>query len=85
MTIKTPEVPENSFRVIIEVQEREPRLDTLLLEALKAQSENDDLKTISKIQLKKLFTEKKVLIKGQSAKAKSAISAGKTFVDILLK
>ncbi|MFT6633507.1 MAG: hypothetical protein ACJAS4_003478 [Bacteriovoracaceae bacterium] len=84
MTFKTPEVPENSFRVIIEVEDREPRLDTILFEALKAQNENDDLKNISKIQLKKLFTEKKVLIKGQSAKAKSGINAGKTFVDILL-
>jgi hypothetical protein len=85
MTFKTPEVPENSFRVILELEERETRIDVILMDALKKQTENKELMSISKGQLKKLFTDKKVLIKGQSAKAKSAVSAGVTCVDILLK
>ena len=84
MTFNIPEKPENSFRVILELQAPEPRLDTILMDALKKQDENQDLKNISKIQFKKLFTEKKVLIKGQSAKAKSSIHSGTTYVDILL-
>jgi len=85
MTIKTPAIPENSFRITLELQKSEPRLDTILLDALRNQNENEDLKNISKIHLKKLFTDKKIMIKGQSAKAKSSINSGITFVDILLE
>jgi hypothetical protein len=84
MTFKTPAIPENSFRVTLELEESKPRLDTILLEALRKQDENEELKVISKIQFKKLFVDKKVLIKGQSAKAKSPINTGTTCIDILL-
>lgn len=84
MTYKTPEQPENSFRVTLELEAPEPRLDKILLDALKAQNENEELKLISKAHLKRLFTEKKVLIKGQNAKAKSPIHTGITYIDILL-
>lgn len=84
MTIKIPTQPENSFRVKLVLEESQTRLDEVLAQALQAQSENEDLKNISKGQLKKLFTEKKVLIKGQVAKIKSAVNSGTTYVDILL-
>jgi D-ribose pyranose/furanose isomerase RbsD len=84
MTIQTPEKPENSFRVTLELQDKEPRLDLVLLKALANQEENIEFKNISKTQFKKLFTDKRVLIKGQSAKAKSSVNSGTTFVDILL-
>lgn len=84
MTIKTPEQPANSFRITLKLEASEPRLDKVLMEALKAQEENETLSSISKAALKKLFLEKKVLIKGQTAKATSAINSGTTFVDILL-
>lgn len=84
MTIQTPEKPDNSFRVTLELQDKESRLDLVLLKALANQEENIELKNISKTQFKKLFTDKRVLIKGQSAKAKSSVNSGTTFVDILL-
>lgn len=85
MTVKQPEEIKNAFRVTLELEERAERLDTVLLEALKNQDTNQELKEISKGQFKKLFVEKKVLIKGQNAKAKSPVNDGTTFVDILLK
>ncbi|MBH47132.1 MAG: hypothetical protein CME71_03075 [Halobacteriovorax sp.] len=81
-TIPTP--PENSFRITLELDARADRLDSVLLEALKKQSDNLALQEISKAQFKKLFTDKKVLIKGQNAKAKSPINSGTTYIDILL-
>tara|TARA_R110000868_G_scaffold258137_10_gene515424 strand:+ start:2724 stop:2984 length:261 start_codon:yes stop_codon:yes gene_type:complete len=84
MTYTIPTPPENSFRVTLELEAKAERLDYVLLEALKNQSENEALKQISKAQFKKLFTDKKVLIKGQNAKAKSPINSGTTYIDILL-
>ena len=84
MTVKQPAELENSFRVTLELEERAERLDVVLFEALKNQDQNEELKIISKGQFKKLFVDKKVLIKGQNAKAKSSVSNGTTFVDILL-
>ena len=84
MTIQKPEVPENSFRITLELKNKETRLDLVLLDALVKQDENEDFKSISKTQFKKLFTDKRVLIKGQSAKAKSSVNSGITYVDILL-
>jgi 23S rRNA-/tRNA-specific pseudouridylate synthase len=84
MTFKIPEQPENSFRVTLELETAEPRLDVVLLEALKKQTENETFSAISKKALKDLFIEKKVLIKGQSAKPKSRINNGVTYIDILL-
>ncbi len=84
MNYKIPEQPKNSFRIGLELNTSEERLDLVLMDALKEQSENKELSLITKTQLKKLFSEKKVLIKGQSARAKSAISSGITYIDILL-
>ncbi len=84
MTYKIPEQPENSFRVTLDLDEAQPRLDVPLLNALKQQTENEALSQVSKAHLKRLFTEKKVLIKGQSAKLKSPINKGTTYIDILL-
>jgi len=84
MTYKIPEQPENSFRIILELESKEPRLDSVLMEALKAQNENEELNQISKLHLKRLFNEKKILIKGQNAKAKSSVNSGTTYVDVLL-
>lgn len=84
MTYKIPEQPENSFRVTLELEKAEPRLDIVLMDALKKQDDNEALKEISKKKLKDLFTDKKVQIKGQSAKAKSPLNNGTTYIDILL-
>ena len=84
MTYKIPVQPENSFRITLELEAPGPRLDIVLMDALKQQNENETLGLISKAHLKRLFTEKKVLIKGQSAKAKSTINSGITYIDILL-
>jgi hypothetical protein len=84
MTYKIPEQPENSFRVTLELEAPADRLDLVLMEALRAQTENEEMNQISKLHMKRLFTEKKVLIKGQSAKAKSSVNSGKTYVDVLL-
>ncbi|MCO4755293.1 MAG: hypothetical protein KC478_12480 [Bacteriovoracaceae bacterium] len=84
MNYKIPEQPENSFRVTVELEAPQPRLDVVLMNALKEQDENEALQLISKAHLKRLFTEKKVLIKGQNAKPKSTINSGTTYIDILL-
>ncbi|MBT4792522.1 MAG: hypothetical protein HON90_13200 [Halobacteriovoraceae bacterium] len=84
MNYKTPAQPQNSFRITLELEESEPRLDSVLLDALKKQKENETLSLMSKTLLKKLFIEKKILIKGQNAKAKSPVNVGTTYIDILL-
>lgn len=83
MTYKTPEQPENSFRVTLELETPQPCLFSVLREALYNQMENETFHHISKTHLKKLFAEKKILIKGQNAKAKSPINSGITYIDIL--
>jgi hypothetical protein len=85
MNYKIPEQPENSFRITLELDAPKASLDIVLLAALKKQTENENLSLMSKTHLKKLFSEKKILIKGQSAKAKSSINSGVTYVDILIK
>lgn len=79
-----PKLPEGAFRLKLVMNERQPRLDTHLLEALRAQEENLLLKRISRTQFKKMFDEKRVLIKGQPAKPSSSLAAGTTYVDLLL-
>jgi len=54
------------------------------MEALRSQDENSSLKALSRAAFKKLFKEKKILIKGQPAKPSSELAAGTTYVDILL-
>lgn len=78
-----PEQPANSFRVILNLDYPESRMDNILLNALREQNENLTLKNISRSALKDLFNNKKILIKGQRAKSNSALAKGLTYVDIL--
>ena len=80
--IQPPVQPPNSFRVKIELSVRK-RVDTVLLAELKQQDQNQALKNISRTALKKLFKEKRILLKGQSAVPSSLLATGVTFVDIL--
>jgi len=84
---RDPHVPplvKGAFRVKLSMNSRQKRLDVHLLEALRAQEEFEALKRISRTQFKKLFDEKKILIKGQPAKPNSALNAGATWVDLLV-
>lgn len=83
MTDHVPAQPANSFRIVLKVNNRQPRLDALLLEAIRAQEQNDELKRISRTVFKDLFKNKKILIKGQAAKPASSVNTGTTYVDIL--
>ena len=78
-----PERPDNSFRIILNLDNPESRMDNILLNALRNQSENLSLKNISRAALKELFNNKKILIKGQRAKSNSSLAKGVTYVDIL--
>ncbi len=79
----TPEAPANSFRVTLEVTSTKPRIDGILLEALRAQDRNLQLREISRTEFKTLFKKKKILIKGQPAIPSSSLASGITHVDIL--
>ena len=83
MGANIPPQPENSFRIELVMNNRQPRIDTILLEAIRAQERNLELKRISRTAYKALFGEKHILIKGQAAKPSSAVAAGTTYVDIL--
>lgn len=78
-----PPQPAKSFRVVLELNRRENRLDTILLQALKSQSENLQLQQISRVKFKELFKSGKITIKGQKAGPSSAIAKGITYIDIL--
>lgn len=80
---KVPEKPANSFRVILKLEYPESRMDNVLLNALREQDENEELKNISRGALKELFNQKKIMIKGQRAKSNSSLAKGITYVDIL--
>ncbi len=80
---KVPARPPNSIRIVIEIERSESRLDNVLLAALREQNENLELKTISRVAFKELFTSGKVMIKGQRARPSSGLAAGVTYVDIL--
>ena len=80
--INPPEQPENSFRLKLTLTNSH-RMDTVLLEALRAQDENISLKNISRNAFKELFKTKSILIKGQSARPSSMMAKGVTYVDIL--
>lgn len=79
-----PELP-GAFRVKLVMNTRQPRLDVHLLEALRGQDENPELKRISRTQFKRLFDEKKILIKGQPAKPSSSLNTGTTWVDVVFQ
>ncbi len=83
MTNNIPTQPENSFRVTITLDYGAGRLDGVLLDALKKQTENAKYAAISRTALKNLFIEGKVTIKGQRAKPSSSLAKGVTYIDIL--
>lgn len=78
-----PPRPAKSFRVTLNLDFPESRLDNILLIALREQDENMSLKHISRGALKELFNQSKIQIKGQRAKTNSAIAKGVTYIDIL--
>lgn len=78
-----PPRPAKSYRVVLNLNYRADRMDNVLMEALKAQTENASLRIISRGALKELFTNGRIEIKGQRAKSNSAIAKGVTYVDIL--
>ncbi|WPU64270.1 hypothetical protein [Peredibacter starrii] len=78
-----PPQPENSFRIALELEYPESRMDNVLLNALREQNENEKLKNISRGALKDLFNSKRIMIKGQRAKSNSSLAKGITYVDIL--
>ena len=59
-----PVQPENSARVVLNLNWPESRMDNLLLEALRTQNDNLNLKTVSRAGLKKLFNDGKVYLFG---------------------
>ncbi len=78
-----PPQPPKSFRVVLQLSKSAKRLDNVLLLALKNQSENLDLKQISRTKFKELFMTNRIQIKGQRAGPSSAAAKGVTYVDIL--
>lgn len=81
--INIPTRPAKSFRITLNLNRREDRMDNVLLEALRTQEDHLTLRTISRTGLKGLFNENRVLIKGQRAKTSSSLAKGTTYVDIL--
>ncbi len=59
------------------------RIDQVLLEYLRKQDRNFDLKNISRVAYKNLFKQRRIKIKGQSAVPASGLAIGSTTVDIL--
>lgn len=78
-----PPKMKNSFRIVLELNTAQKRLDTTLLQALRNQDEDINLKHISRTDFKELFTNKKIFIKGQNAKPSSAVAKGTTYIDIV--
>ncbi|MDZ4676579.1 MAG: hypothetical protein SGI74_03635 [Oligoflexia bacterium] len=78
-----PPKPQNSFRVTLVLNQSLSRLDQILMEELRKQDRNSELKNISRAKFKDLFKNNKIQIKGQTARPSSAISRGTTYVDIL--
>ena len=83
MNNNIPAQPANSHRITLDLANPESRMDNVLLNALRDQDENENLKNISRTQLKELFNKKKIMIKGQRAKSNSSLAKGITYVDIL--
>ena len=83
MQDQIPPQPANSFRIVLELNRAEKRLDNVLLQAIRAQNENLDLREVSRTTFKDLFNNGKIQIKGQNARPSSAVAKGTTYVDIL--
>lgn len=77
-----PQAPD-SFRVVLDLNSPQKRLDNVLLLALREQKDNIDLKNISRTDFKDLFKNGQILIKGQRAKTSSSVARGLTYVDII--
>jgi hypothetical protein len=82
MSATIPPVPPNSFRITLTLQRSAKRLDGVLLKAMREQTSNKKLSTISRLDFKKLFSDGKISIKGQRAKPSSSLMGGITYVDI---
>lgn len=80
-----PPQPPKSFRIVLELERSESRMDTVLLNALKAQKEDLNMRNITRGKLKEYFTNGQVQIKGQIARPSSGLAKGTTYIDILLK
>jgi len=78
-----PPQPPKSFRIVLNLNRAEKRIDNVLLAALKAQKENIDLAILTRVPFKQLFLDGRILIKGQRARPSSAVTKGLTYVDIL--
>lgn len=83
MSENIPPQPANSFRIVLDLNRPENRLDNILLQAIKQQNENLTLREISRTAFKELFNTGKIQIKGQNARPSSGIAKGITYVDIL--
>ncbi len=83
MTESIPPRMPNAYRIILQLDFPESRLDNVLLKAIREQDENPKLKELSRAALKELFNAKKIFIKGQRAKSSSALAKGTTYVDIV--
>lgn len=73
----------SSFKIILTLSLPQPRLDAVLIEELRKQDRNLDLKNISRSKFKALFKEKRIRIKGQNAKPTSSLAHGSTEIEIL--
>lgn len=80
---KEPLKPANSLRIKLDLYRSEKRLDTVLLQAIKAQNDNLTLREISRTAFKELFISGRIQIKGQPARPSSALAKGITYIDIL--
>jgi hypothetical protein len=78
-----PPQPAKSFRITLELDRSEKRLDSPLLAAMKQQTAQPALSSLSRAKFKELFSTGKILIKGQRAKPTSSLAKGTTYVDIL--
>ncbi len=80
-----PPQPKNSVRIVLELNTAAPRLDNVLLPALKNQKQDLKLSNITRTQFKELFKAGQVFIKGQRSRPSSSLAGGTTYVDILRK
>jgi len=83
MTDHVPPLPPKSFRITLEINRSQERLDAVLLAALREQKDNMNLQMISRTKFKDLFNDGKIQIKGQRARPSSSMNRGITYVDIL--
>ncbi len=77
-----PELRKNAVRVTIELTWPEKRLDNVLLDNIRNQTDNLTLKNISRSSLKQMFADGKIQIKGQKARPSSSLAKGTTYIDI---